>query len=452
MQSKLNNSQIEYIFYHLNLHFNFTTEIKERIVFDLLSTNKFPQIVFPLSSKTLLDIKYIDSIPILFPLNSKNDYYNFDDNNNLLFNDDLLKSAFYLLSGYQETENFTCDKYGRFSYEDSIQKRLKIAHFPLVNHYFEIIIEGIEKFCVKNNITFQKHDRWNNSNFGFLLTHDVDRIDKYAFKYVKLKIKQLVGLYPSELNKFTLLKLLVKNIVKLFGSDNPYWSFEWMKSIEKKFGFNSVWFFLPKGDPSIDAYYSFNEIRIEQLVNKLLEYGDEIGLHATYNSFTDEKVLTNDFNSIKNLLGENPIGNRQHWLRIKYPETLRILEKIGIRYDSSWAFHDHTGWRNSYCLPFRPYDLENNKMMDIWEFPLAVMDVSLFEYHGFNQETALSMIGELLDVIEKYNGLFTFLWHNSYFELENGENLSKFYMNILEIIAQKKALSILPSTLIKKDK
>jgi peptidoglycan/xylan/chitin deacetylase (PgdA/CDA1 family) len=444
MQSKLNNSQIDYIFYHLNLHFNFTTEIKKRIVFDDFSIEKYSQIVFPLSSKSLLEVKYIDNLPILFPVNSENVYYDFDENNNLLFNDDLLKSAFYLLSGYQETEKFTSDNYDRFSYGNSIQKKLNIAHFPLVNHYFEIIIDGIEEFCKRQNVSFEKHNRWDNQNFGFLLTHDVDRVDKYAFRYVKLKIKQFIGLYPSKLSKFNLLKLLVENIVKLFGNDNPYWNFDWMKSIEKKFGINSVWFFLPKGDSSIDAYYSFEEERIKQVVSNLVEEGDEIGLHATYHSYNDEKIFEKDFISVKKLFGENPIGNRQHWLRFKYPNTLRILEKTGIKYDSSWAFNDHIGWRNSYCLPFRPYDIENNRMMEIWEFPLTVMDGTLFQYMKMDQNSAMKDIDEILNAVTTFNGLFTLLWHNSFFELENGEELSEFYNNLLQKIASQNPKNILP--------
>ncbi|MDZ7764224.1 MAG: polysaccharide deacetylase family protein [Melioribacteraceae bacterium] len=409
MHAKLNKNQIEYIFYHLNHHFVFTNEIKNRIIIDDEPTQTIPQIRFQLSCDKLDRVKYIDKIPILFPINDEDAFYKFDDENNLIFNDDLMKSAFYLLSGFQELNHPVLDKYERFSYQQSIQKKLNIAEFPLVNHYFKVITEGIEKFCLKNNYSFSRRNIWQDKAFGFLLTHDVDRVDKYNIAQVKLKIKQLFGLSPSKVSKSKTLKLLITNIVRLFGSDNPFWNFDWLKSLEIKYGFRSVWFFLPQGDPHKDAYFSFDEQRIKEVVNKLIQLGDEIGLHATYNSFDNEEVMKNDYNAVKKLLNQNPSGSRQHWLRFNYPNTLRILEKLEIKYDSTWGFHDQIGWRNSYCLPFRPYDVEQDRMMNIWEFPLTVMDTTLFEYLDLSEAEAEQATDKILNAVESYGGLFVLL-------------------------------------------
>ena len=448
MQSKLTNSQIEYLFYHLNLHFEFSDEIKNRIRFNSQS-NDISQIIFKLSDKPLREIKYIDNIPLLFPLSTEPKFYTFDESNNLVFNDDLLKSAFYLLSGYQETLDYSPDQFGRYTYKESIQKKLNLSAFPLVNFYFNIIMEGIEKFCKINKISFNKRDIWNGKKIGFLLTHDVDRVDKYTIRNLKYVLKQFLGLAPTKLSRVKASKLLIEHSIKLFTKQNPYWNFEWMKSIENRFSLNSVWFFLPNNDKNIDAFYSFQERRIKNLVSELVEYGDEIGLHSTYYSIQNEKIMNEDFESVKNLIGENPVGNRQHWLRFKYPVTLRNLENLGIRYDSSWAFNDHIGWRNSYCLPFRPYDIKQDRMMNIWEFPLTVMDVTLFQYQNLSQNSALEKIDDLLDITERFNGLFTLLWHNSNFELENGEDLKDFYISVLEKIHNKKTKTILPNVWLK---
>ncbi len=444
MQSKLNNSQIEYIFFHLNHHFDFSNEIRNRIAIEEKTSDLNTQIVFPLSDKEIGEIKYIDHKPILFPLSSTKEFYFYDNNNNLIFSDDILKSAFYLLSGYQETQKYNADQYERFTYKASIQKKLSIPTFPLVDFYFKIISKGIEEFCKINGIAFNKRKIWGSNNFGFLLTHDVDRIDKYTFKLIKYRIKQLLGLSPSKGNKKDDFDRLAKSITGYLTKENPYWNFKWMKSYEEKFGFNSVWFFLPQGDKNIDAHFSFKEERIKKLVQYLNDCKDEIELHGTYHSLDSITVLKKDFNSLKGLIKVNPKGNRQHWLRFKYPETLRNLEEIGMQYDSSWAFNDHIGWRNSYCLPFKPYDIEQDRMMDIWEFPLTVMDVTLFEYQNFDKESALKHIDEILNITEEFGGLFTLLWHNSQFQLESGEDLKDFYIKVLEKINMKNPKSILP--------
>jgi hypothetical protein len=449
MQLKLNNSQIQYIFYHLNHHFEFTNEIKSRIVFDHASDEVQDQIVFPLSAENLGKFKYINDIPILFPLNNGNTYYIFDSDNNLVFNDDLLKSAFYLLSGYQETEGNLIDMHGRFAYQYSIQKKMNLPYYPLVNHYFEIIIDGIKEFCEKNNIEFRKKNFWHDQKFGFLLTHDVDRVDKYTIRNLKYLIKQLIGIADSKNSRIVLIKLLFKHIINMFTGENPFWNFEWMRSVARKYGFNSVWFFLPKGDPSIDAFFSFEEERIQKVVNKLAEEGDEIGLHATYQSIDNEKILSRDLDAVKKLIKKKPVVNRQHWLRFKYPETLRILESLGIKSDSSWSFNDHIGFRNSYCLPFRPYDIDNDRIMNIWEFPLSVMDVTLFKYQNLNSKSFMSEIEKILDAIIKFNGLFTLLWHNNNFDEDTDPGITQLYQDLLKRISELDPECILPHNFIR---
>lgn len=444
MQSKLNKNKIEYLLYHLNHHFKVHTGIRKKIIFDQPKQTSHRMISFPLSSKEMDSIKYVKDVAILYPLTETNSFYYFDDNKNLVFNDDLLKSAFYLLSGYQEIEQQPIDPYSRFSYKQSIQKKLNISTFPLVNEYFRIITEGIEEFCNINNIEFQKRNLWKDKKFGFLLTHDIDRVDKYSIKTVKLKLKQIIGLSKSKLNKWKLFEQLVENIVLLLKNKNPYWNFEWMKEVEKEYGLNSVWFFLPKRDPKKDAYFSFEEDRIKTLVKDLKSYGDEIGLHATYGSYNNNEILKKDFYDVKKLIGGEPKGSRQHWLRFKYPETLRLLEKTEIKYDSSWGFHDQIGWRNSYCFPFRPYDIEQDRIMDIWEFPLSVMDTTLFEYMNVDQPDAIKQVNTVIESVEKYNGLFTLLWHNSKFVLESGENLTDFYLYVLKRVTEKNVLSFVP--------
>ena len=451
MDGPISNNKIEYIFRHLGHHAEIDSEIKAHIkVGGSLVESSKPYIYFPLSTGKLDEIKIIGNTPVLFPL-SENRFHFEVLEKNVIFSDDLLKSAFYLLSGYQETLPFDGDVHGRFLYNDSIQKQLSIAERPLVNEYFSIIIEGIKTFCNLNGIKFTTKSLWEDKDFGFLLTHDVDRVDKYTVREIKLRLKQLAGFSASKVNKKELTKLLFQSIYGYFSGDNPYWNFDWMKSIEKKCGFNSVWFFLPQGDPNKDAYYSFYEPRIKQLVKFLIDSGDEIGLHGTFESGTNEKLMQQNYDSVNKLIGHNPLGNRQHWLRIKYPDTLRILENIGIKYDSSWGFTDHIGWRNSYCHPFEPYDIDKDRMMNIWELPLAVMDVSLFEYQNLKVDEALNSIEKILKIVEKYNGLFTLLWHNSYFELTTGKDLTEFYKTLIQMIVKRNMFSLLPnSTFFKK--
>jgi hypothetical protein len=63
----------------------------------------------------------------------------------------------------------------------------------------------------------------------------------------------------------------------------------------------------------------------------------------------------------------------------------------------------------------------------------------------------MKKIKEMILVCERFGGLFSLLWHNSKFELENGDSLKEFYTEILEFVSKKNFASILPGLFIKKD-
>jgi len=66
-----------------------------------------------------------------------------------------------------------------------------------------------------------------------------------------------------------------------------------------------------------------------------------------------------------------------------------------------------------YCLPYKPYDLKNDRIIEIWEIPLIVMDGSLLQYMQLDFENSVEYIKELMEKVEMYKGIFVLLWHNS---------------------------------------
>ena len=98
MKGSLNNTHIEYLFFHLNYIFNLHDEIKQRIIFisDFSDIEKYyDRIIFYLSSQDIdmKRIKRVDNIPLLFPSSDRNEIFYFK-NNNLIFSDDILNQHF----------------------------------------------------------------------------------------------------------------------------------------------------------------------------------------------------------------------------------------------------------------------------------------------------------------------------------------------------------------------
>ncbi|MEA2107082.1 MAG: hypothetical protein U9P82_10285, partial [Bacteroidota bacterium] len=262
MEGYLSKSKINYTLFHVSQSVDLQ-KIKD--LFYFCTTQNIPadlknKIIFTLSAQNLNfeHISWVEDIPILFPAKNKQELYSIDQNNNLIFHHDLLKSAFYLLSGYQELNPAYRDRFGRFPYELSIQKKLGIIKKPVVNYYFEFIIKGLEEFCKIHNLDFKKKKPY--SPFAFFLSHDVDKIDTYNIYDFIYYTKVLFGLAKKKIPfSKKIRKVAEYGFHYLFTKKNPNWDFDFLLSLEKKFNFTSTYYFLPKDLKHQDAYYSFNE-------------------------------------------------------------------------------------------------------------------------------------------------------------------------------------------------
>jgi hypothetical protein len=422
----LNDNQISYVFYHLS----FFIEIEHYTIFFSFSDKKnlkknHIKFNLSLSDLKLENILYVDDIPILFPLSRKKIFFR-QEEKNIIFEHDLLKSAFYLLSGYQEYKGgIRTDKYGRFEYRDSIQKKLGIVKKPIVNYYFEIIIAGIEQFCRLNNIEFCRKKIYKKP--VFVLSHDIDNIKKSYFRYALFYIREMLKGKK---------KVDVKKIISYFFiSYKKMWSFKTLQKIEQKRHIKSVYYFLPAGE--FDSDYSLSSKRIIKIIKKLKSEGCEIGLHGVFDSYLDlEKLSTLKILSEK-IFGFDKIGIRQHFLMCSLPQTFIYQKKAGFLYDSTLGYAEYEGFRNSFCFPFKLYDFENDVILDYWQIPLLAMDVSLFEYRRMNYEQILESFSEIMAEIKKFNGVFELLWHNTFFDEVAYPGIKVFYERLLDYFLEE---------------
>ena len=455
MKGFLNHAQIEYVLYHLGHHIVLNEAIKKSFIYvrqgEDISVHR-NRIIFLLSEKQFdaAKVDAADDIPVLFPVLSGTHHFK-SINGNIIFNNDLLKSAFYLLSGYQERNPGMPDPLGRFAFQVSVQSRLDIIIRPVVNYYFDAIISGIREFCRLQNIEFALRKLFN--NFAFFMTHDVDRISYYNLNSLLNTVKQLTGLLKSGKTKSFLVKEVLNigfHIINIFKRNDPYWNFSELSDLEKKLGIRSAWFFLPEDQKHADSYYNLSDKKIRELIGFLKNEGHEIGLHGTVRSHYSIDALKKIINELIAVTGLNRTGIRQHRLMWKHPDTALIQEEAGIIYDTTLGFAGHEGFRNSYCHPFRLYDFEKERMLSYWEIPLIVMDSTLFYYRKLDFRDALKTIDQLLNEISAFNGVFTLLWHNDYFDEVERPGITDFYNGLLERIMSEKPEVLTGMDIIKK--
>lgn len=434
-------AKTDYVLYHLKLCYQIPHSFDNylEIAKSLTHSDKNPFIYFPVSSEALQIEKlvWINEIPVLYPLSEKKSFYEFRDKN-LYFNHDIIKSAFYLLSGQQEYLSRCTDHFGRFPHFQSIQKKLGITTKPIVNYYFELIFEAIKEFYRINNIYLFKEKGLFNKRV-VMLTHDVDRLERYNLNSLLFKAKQVTGLsmrYHSVHKEVSLLFRELYQFIKFWKRDNPVWDFEETRDMEKKYGFDSVYYFLDKDLKHQDAKYDITEERVIKLMRFLHSDGCEIGLHGTTRSAISEIQMKDLTQRINEISPTKVFGIRQHRLIFKNPDTITVQQKAGFHYDTTLGFAEYEGFRNSFCLPFRMYDHENNKMTDVWEIPLNVMDTTLFAYRQLDVNKALTAVKDVMEEVKKFSGVFTLLWHNGFADEDRWPGTSGFYEKVLKMLLE----------------
>lgn len=395
-----------------------------------------PVFFVPLSEQALNPdgIIKIGETPVLFPCSGETRWYSLEGSSIHFFHD-ILKSAFYLLSGYQEYKSEHGDEYDRFPWEASIQYKLGFTGIPLVNYYFEIILEAFALFCEKNSLPFTRTGRESPVLF---LSHDVDRIKKFSFRNMVYMAFLFPGIIPSE-NKLSarFWNLVDYTMGFLLQRKDPYWNFSHLMEQEERLGLSSTWFFLEKTGRK-NSRYHFSDKKIKKLIHDLGTAGHEIGIHGTMDSSAKGEVLADEIQRLNQVCKRPVEGIRQHFLRYKNPLTPQIQEKQGLCYDASLGFAEQIGFRNSYAGPFRLFDFERQETMDIWQLPLNVMDVTLLNYMKLPPEEILKNLQAVIDEVDRFKGVFGLLWHNCNLDEDEFPGINKIYEKLLESLGEAK--------------
>jgi len=447
MNRRITVNEIEYLLDHLSSLYT-GANLAEHLATDEKSYKASEAAFFiPLSTLPLdiTEVISIREIPVLFPCSPSKKWYTVEGDG-IRFNHDILKSAFYLLSGYQEYENREKDVHGRYPWASSIQYRIGITGIPVVNYYFDIILEAFEKFSKVNGLEFRIKQRGNPVLF---LSHDVDRIRKYSLRNLGYIGLQLFGIKP---NNYSVNKRL-KNVgdyakgTLLFRKDR-YWNFQELLQLESELGITSTWYLLEKTKED-NSKYNFKDIKIRQIISEITSLGHEIGIHGTLESSEDPAAMSGGISRLNDIYDKPVTGIRQHYLKYSNPVTPKIQANSGLQYDATLGFAEQIGFRNSYALPFRLYDFDNRQAFDLWQIPLNVMDVTLLGYMNVPVEEIPEVIRPILREASRFGALFTMLWHNCNLDNEEFPGIYEVYQKVLKEVMDSGFSSMTGSQIIK---
>lgn len=329
---------------------------------------------------------------------------------------DYLASIFYLVNCLQEYGAEAIDKYARYPYTSSIQYKENILQKNIVQTL-------IDDFCTAHFTLATLPTQHRKSSI--FLTHDIDTV--YGAKNQN-------GSYALKNNRWWHIPRLLWN--HYLGS--PDWlNMEYIMAKEDEYGFKSVFYWLVYKDKA-NADYDLHSPLIKRQLATIKQKGFEVGLHKS--------IHDNLFIEELKELGEHVVGQRYHFLKFTLPHAWIAIEQAGLKLDTSLGFSDDFGFRNSYGLPFMPYNIAEKCVFDFIEVPMQIMDRTFF-----NQQKSIAHIER--DLIEwldnnKWDTIIAINFHNNFFDQMLYAGYDRVYETILRYCREEGIKSMLQADLI----
>ncbi len=329
---------------------------------------------------------------------------------------DLIGSAFYMLSRYEEAVKFNRDKHNRFPATASLAYQEHFIKRPIVNEYIEILWACMRRLWPQ----IERKPR----DCRMLVSHDVDSPYDYLYKTPIRLIRRMVSdvfFRHKPIKALESLRDWIKVRHKKEISDDPYYTFEYIMKLSEHHGLTSTFYFITDHSAGkIDGLYTMDNPEIRRLLRCIHERGHHIGLHASYNSYRDAVQTAKEFRILKQVcevenIEQTKWGGRQHYLRWETPTTFCNYTSAGLDYDTSLSFADHAGFRCGICYEYPVYDVVSRKPLKLRERPLVVMECSVIgeDYMGLGSgEQAFELFQQLKKNCYQFKGDFTLLWHN----------------------------------------
>ena len=325
------------------------------------------------------------NIPTLYPMASALQF-------------DIFAACFYMLSRYEEYQPFEADIHGRFEAKSSFAFRKGFLHLPVVDIWVGLLRKLLQQHFPELISSIP--------GFNLLPTLDIDQ--PWSFRHKGLirngggLMRDLgMGRFGSAVRRFAVLSGL---------SRDPFDSYNAVHSIHQRYNLTPV-FFIHSGThgrfdksipPQMPAY--------RNLLKQLSGFG-ELGLHPSYRSADEPRLVATELQRLSHATGKPIHAARQHYIRIRFPETYRLWLDAGITDDYSMGFATACGFRAGTARSFKWFDLHLNKVTSLTIHPFQFME-GIFATNPSEPENMIREARQLSMAIKENGGTFCMLWHN----------------------------------------
>ena len=371
-------------------------------------------------------------VPIIYGEMLENGTWLRQDKGQLELGLDLMGSAFFMLTRYEEIVKPERDKHDRFPASASLAFQEAFLLRPIVNEYLEILWACLKRLWPQ----LERSSR----QYRVLVSHDVDHPSSvYGRPWLSVLKEAAKDSLQRRLPRLSAQRLWARTQAPFERfDDDPYNTFDFLMSLSESYGLSSAFYFITDhSNGDIDGYYTLDMPWVQKLMSRMHERGHEIGLHPSYATYQSVQQTHKEFRRLRQLtaaltIEQSEWGGRQHYLRWQAPTSWQNWEDAGLDYDSTLSYADCVGFRCGICYEFSIFNLLTRHQLQLKERPLIIMEASLFSavYMALSNKQALEIARDLIKHCQRYKGDFTLLWHNSHLLTAADKQM---YCDLLEI-------------------
>jgi hypothetical protein len=241
--------------------------------------------------------------------------------------------------------------------------------------------------------------------YAVCVTHDIDRVLATYQRLRGLRRAPLRSLGQTARDFYTAMHPSSRD-------ENVFFNFSRIRRWEQERGIHSAFYVLFEKRRFFKALASgqiqhalgvYKPASIAGDLRALREAGCEIGLHCSFDSWSEESALKQELAELRELGLGDATGARTHYLCFDPARTPVIQARAGLSYDSSVGFNFLAGFSAGTSFPFR--------LGGIWELPLLLMDTALRHLSNRPQERRAIAL-RVRDEVRSHGGVLTLNWHS----------------------------------------
>jgi hypothetical protein len=311
---------------------------------------------------------------------------------------DLFSATFFLLTRYEEYYQYTPDKHGRYPATESILQKNGWLKRPLLDEW----VAALGKILRDNGI------KTNRPTFYFQPSYDID----IAYSYLHKGRTRSIGAFLRDLLKVNTTGVKERISVGRGKQRDPFDSFDTIMEWHRQYGYSPLYFILASLQTTdFDKNILPTKPRMQELISELASDGT-IGIHPSYYSDKYPEYMRREKNTLEQITGKLIDQSRQHYIKLKMPDTYRSLIALGIKDDHSMGYGSHLGFRAGTGASFLWYDLHAEDITALRVHPFCFMDTTARYEEALSPAEAMTVLNGMRKVLQQSNSTLTTIFHN----------------------------------------